>query len=139
MFKWRVATALALAGVAAAAAGQAPDCGEALPSAGRERVETGHFVLVFAAQSSPIPVGKHFAVEVAVCPRDGAPPEAIQVDADMPQHRHGMNYRSTVKPLGNGRFLAEGLMFHMPGRWRFIFDFTVGQRHARLTREVQVE
>jgi hypothetical protein len=49
-------------------------------------------------------------------------PVALRVDADMPAHRHGMNYRTTVTALGDGRFRAEGLMFHMAGRWRLLFD-----------------
>ena len=40
----------------------------------------------------------------------------------MPAHRHGMNYRATVSTLSPGVYRAEGLMFHMPGRWRVIFD-----------------
>jgi cytochrome c peroxidase len=40
----------------------------------------------------------------------------------MPEHRHGMNYAPEVKPLGPGRWRAEGLMFHMPGKWEFVFE-----------------
>jgi cytochrome c peroxidase len=40
----------------------------------------------------------------------------------MPEHRHGMNYAPAVKPLGPGRWRAEGLMFHMPGKWEFLFE-----------------
>ena len=39
-----------------------------------------------------------------------------------PGNRCGMNYKAEVKPLGRGRFQAEGLMFHMPGRWELIFE-----------------
>jgi len=39
----------------------------------------------------------------------------------MPEHRHGMNYRPEVKPLAPGRWRAEGLLFHMPGKWEFVF------------------
>jgi hypothetical protein len=44
------------------------------------------------------------------------------VDAQMPEHRHGMNYRPTVSATGNGRYVAEGLLFHMPSRWQLRFD-----------------
>jgi hypothetical protein len=29
-----------------------------------------------------------------------------------------MNYRPTIRALGGDRYAADGLMFHMPGRWR---------------------
>jgi hypothetical protein len=53
-----------------------------------------------------------------VCPGTGA----LVATAHMPEHKHGMNYKPVVKPLGNGRFRAEGWLFHMPGRWEFLFD-----------------
>ena len=46
-----------------------------------------------------------------------------------------MNYRPTVQALGDGRFTAEGLVFHMPGRWRFLF-YPPGA--APLTLEIPV-
>jgi hypothetical protein len=49
-------------------------------------------------------------------------PSQLRIDAVMPQHRHGMNYRPTVAALGDGRFRAEGLLLHMPGLWEFSFD-----------------
>ena len=85
-------------------------------------------------------MGQHFGLDIVVCPRaQAALPSAIKVDADMPAHRHGMNYRASVEPLGAGRYRADGLMFHMPGRWRFIFDLAVDGTAERLTREVDVE
>jgi hypothetical protein len=32
-----------------------------------------------------------------------APARVLRVDADMPEHRHGMNYRARVSPAGDGR------------------------------------
>lgn len=64
-------------------------------------------------------VGKPFAVTVTVCARDGTSYDGqLRVDADMPAHGHGMNYRVSVKPLVNGRFDVSGFLLHMPGRWR---------------------
>ena len=80
-------------------------------------------------------LGEHFAVEFAVCPA----PEGVQVDAWMPAHRHGMNYKPTVAALGGGRYRAEGLLFHMPGKWQFLFDVERPGGTERLTAEVLVE
>ena len=75
-------------------------------------------------------VGKHFSVEVAACAKSGPPPRTLKIDAHMPEHRHGMNYRPTLKPLSPGLWQADGLMFHMPGKWEIVF-FVEGERLAR--------
>jgi hypothetical protein len=72
---------------------------------------------------APIAVGRHFAIDVQVCPADAV---LARVDATMPEHRHGMNYRPSVKRLGDGRWRVEGLMFHMPGRWALRLDVQAG-------------
>ena len=88
-----------------------------------------------AYRTAPLRVGEHFAVEFAVCPA----PESVRVDAWMPEHRHGMNYKPTVVALGGGRYRAEGLMFHMPGRWEFVFELRSGGRTERLAHSVRLE
>jgi hypothetical protein len=116
------------------------DCGESLPAQARQQVVRGGLQLAFAPRPWPLAVGRHFAVDVVACvPAGAGVPDSLRVDADMPAHRHGMNYRASVKPLGQGRFVAEGLMFHMPGRWRFIFDVGSGAQAQRLTQEIEVE
>ncbi|HEV3007718.1 MAG TPA: cytochrome c peroxidase [Burkholderiales bacterium] len=75
-----------------------------------------------AFKPESITVAQHFALEIAVCAKSAAAPESIKVDAHMPEHRHGMNYAPEVKPLGPGRWRAEGLMFHMPGKWELVFE-----------------
>jgi len=80
------------------------------------RLESARYVLAYKAQK--VSVAEHFALDVAACAKPGhPPPESLKVDAHMPEHRHGMNYAPQVKPLGPGRWHAEGLMLHMPGRW----------------------
>ena len=50
----------------------------------------------------------------------------------MPEHRHGMNYAPEVKATGPGRWRAEGLMFHMPGKWEFVFEVRAAGKSDRL-------
>lgn len=84
-------------------------------------------------------VGRFFAVEVIVCRTAGArEPEGVVIDALMPAHGHGMNYRPTTERLAPDRFRAGGLMLHMPGRWRFTFDILHGGDRTRLSRDVDV-
>jgi cytochrome c peroxidase len=92
------------------------------------RLESARHVLAYRAP--PIAVASHFALEIAACSRSGLAPRSLKVDAHMPEHRHGMNYLPEVKALGPGRWRAEGLMFHMPGKWEFIF-FLDGERLAK--------
>ena len=59
----------------------------------------------------------------------------------MPAHRHGMNYRARVSVRDDGAYSAysaEGLMFHMPGRWRLIFDLEVAGQDSRLTHDLEL-
>src|SRR5207244_3460995 len=52
--------------------------------------------------------------------------------------RHGMNYRPTLAAKGGGRYVAEGLMFHMPGRWELSFDVDASGRRPRLATDLSV-
>jgi cytochrome c peroxidase len=60
-------------------------------------------------------------MEIAACAKTGPAPKSLKVDAHMPEHRHGMNYAPKVTTLAAGRWRAEGLMLHMPGKWEFVF------------------
>ena len=75
-------------------------------------------------------------LELAACPKTGAAVSGrVRLDAHMPEHRHGMNYRVKVVPLADGRYRSEGWLFHMPGRWEFVFDLGA----ERLTNSIRIE
>ena len=57
----------------------------------------------------------------------------------MPEHRHGMNYKASIKPAAGGRYRADGLMFHMPGRWEIIFEVRAAGRTDRVTQSEVIE
>ena len=121
-------------GVARAAA-----CGDDIGEPKRE-VESARYAIAFRTVPSPVSVGAHFIVELAVCPKPGAQPVAgLRVDATMPEHRHGMNYRATIVSAGEGRFRAEGLVFHMPGRWELDIDVRAGSETERLNHDIVVK
>ena len=106
-------------------------CGDSLPAAHRLRAEADGLQIAFAPRPAPLPLGQHFALDIVLCPAAGQlMPASLVVDADMPAHRHGMNYRASVTALGGGRFRAEGLMFHMAGSWRFVFELPAGTDSA---------
>jgi hypothetical protein len=101
-------------------------------------MEEAGLVAIFRTLPPVVEIGRHFAVEVVVC-AEGTPPTLTRVDAEMPEHRHGMNYRPTLTARGDGRFLAEGLLFHMPGRWRLLFDVEREGRRTRLATDILLE
>ena len=63
----------------------------------------------------------------------------IAIDATMPAHGHGMNYRPAAARTGPGHYRFTGLMLHMPGTWRVTFDLIQGAKRTRLTHEVNLK
>lgn len=109
----RAGRALLLAGTLAAASPADAAC--ALPAdATPVVVADGGVRLAWQAQPPQLQVGQPFVLLVSLCPADAT---LLSVDAHMPEHRHGMNYRPSVLALGDGRWRAEGLLWHMSGRW----------------------
>lgn len=124
--------------LAAALIGAVALCGAAgaceLPAG--TRAESAGFVLSYRTLPAAIALGEHFSIEYALCPKSGAAmPAMVSVDAWMPEHRHGMNYKASVTALGGGRFRAQGLLFHMPGRWELVFE----ARGERLAHSLRLE
>ena len=119
-------------------AGEAP-CGAQLPSAHRlvavgQGEVAGRFV-AFVPEPAPWPVSRHFVLRSEFC---GAG-RLLRVDADMPAHRHGMNYRPTLSLQPDGSFVAQGLMLHMPGRWRIRFEIETDGRRQWLEQTVDLK
>lgn len=98
-------------------------------------LNNGPVQAAWSSQTPPIQTGQLFAVEVEVCPADAT---LLKVDATMPEHQHGMNYRPSITRLANGHWRAEGLMFHMPGRWELRLDVQSGGRSHVLRDTVTV-
>jgi hypothetical protein len=137
------AVALALVASALLALGVVPARGLAcephLKGAGVQKIDGKRYVLAWRAVP-PIHVSEFFTLEVALCSREGQPRVAtLRVDAQMPEHQHGTNYRASVRPQGPDRFVVEGLLLHMPGHWEFTFDVNAGADRESLRTSVQVE
>jgi hypothetical protein len=129
-----------LAGALLLACAPALACTPALGGDDVRRVEGAQLVVAWRADPAPLKTGEFFAVDAAVCAKTpgSALPSELRIDAVMPEHRHGMNYRPTLKALGNGRFRAEGLLLHMPGLWEFSFDARGGASQEPLKDRVTV-
>ncbi len=102
------------------------------------RLESSDVTVLFRTMPPTIEIGRHFTVEAVVC----APtpmPTRLRIDAQMPEHRHGMNYRPTIVKGGDGIYVAEGMLFHMPGRWQLLFDVERDGRVERLSTDMELE
>ncbi len=132
--------AMAVIAWSAAAAVAAQSCPEPPGTGALRRVESPRYTVVYRIDRAPIVVGRHFALDIIVCAKAGAPqPESLRVDARMPAHRHGMNYRVGVSAAEAGRYRAEGLLFHMPGHWEFLFDVVANGASERLSSGIELE
>ena len=67
------------------------------------------------------------------------PVREIKIDATMPAHGHGMNYRPVATVAAPGHYRFTGLMLHMPGTWRVTIDVLRGTKRTRLTHEVKLK
>ena len=123
------AALLALLAVATAAAA----C--ELPGGAAQKIQSAHYLVLYRSNPAPLKVGQHFVLDFAVCPT----PEAVRVDATMPEHKHGMNYRPIVSATGEGRYRAEGLMLHMAGKWELVFELRAKDAVERAVQTIQLE
>lgn len=121
------------AGMATTAASPASACPLPAASPGELQMVQGPLQLGWSTEPDTLAVGRPFAVLLRLCPLAA---RVVRVDATMPEHRHGMNYRPTVRPLGEGRWRAEGLLWHMAGRWELAIEVENGGERTWLRQSV---
>ena len=102
-------------------------------------VYSERYMLAFRPEPMRLEVGLPFTLLMNVCTKRDEPAELVAVDATMPEHKHGMNYRPTIVSLGDGRYRVDGLVFHMPGRWELAIDVRAGEESERLSHEFVVK
>jgi hypothetical protein len=96
-------------------------------------------MVAFRPEPMRIEIGEPFSLLFNVCTKNDKPAELVAVDAQMPEHKHGMNYRPTIVSMGDGRYRVEGMVFHMPGRWEISIDVRAGEESERLSHEFIVK
>ncbi len=118
----------------------APPCDPPRDFRVQNRLESPDVVVLYRTVPPAIEVGRQFIVEAVVCAaQTGGGATGLVVDAYMPEHRHGMNYRPRVSRAADGVYVAEGLLFHMPGQWQLRFDVDRGGRTERLSTDIELE
>ncbi len=126
----------ALFATALASGAAGAECGRA---EGFARVVGERVVLLFRPEPAPIAVGRALELELRVCTAGGEPFDGtVEVDAVMPAHGHGMNYRPEAERTGPGRYRVRGVLLHMPGRWqiRFVLRDADGSERLAVAREL---
>lgn len=98
-------------------------------------VFSDHYMVAFRPEPMRIEVGQPFSLLFNVCTKSNSPAELLAVDAVMPEHKHAMNYRTTIVAGRDGRYRVDGLVFHMPGRWELSIDVRAGEESERLTHD----
>ena len=113
----------------------------ACPSAdaGFRRLASAEAEVAYRWDPEQLKVGRFFIAEVVACRSpDGGPVSDIRIDATMPAHGHGMNYRPAATRTAPGHYKFTGLMLHMPGTWRFTIDLLQGAKRTRLTEDISL-
>jgi hypothetical protein len=104
-----------------------PASASCLPSDGGTPMaisNVGRFAASLHFSATPVKVGAPFAIAVRLCSPDSAKIERLVIDARMPAHRHGMNYKPEITLKGEGAYEARGFLFHMPGKWEIMLSVT---------------
>ncbi|MBL6721666.1 MAG: FixH family protein [Planctomycetes bacterium] len=100
----------------------------------------GHRV-AWSAPEGGLPLNEEFTVPVQVTAADGTPLEgaAVEFQAEMPGHGHGMLRQPRTVEEGGGRYRVDGVLLHMEGDWVVHLDVIAGGVADRASFEVRVE
>ena len=136
MTRWRLGGLALAAGLALLlAAGEAAACDRPEGWTGGARIGGNLWKAWWRSEPASVPISDHFSVRFHLC---GPPVDRVGVRGWMPDHRHGMNYRPAVTLRGSSG-TAEGLLFHMPGRWQLILDVRGAAGGEKLAAEMVLE
>ena len=128
-------TVSAAAFAVAVATGPVEACDRPAGWTGGEEVAGNSWTVWWQPLPAAVRIGAHFSIRFHLC---GPPVRRVKVRGWMPDHRHGMNYRPAVSLKGRAG-TAEGLLFHMPGRWQLILEIAGAAGREKLTAEMVLE
>jgi hypothetical protein len=97
--------------------------------------DSGLTLSVFS-QLEPIEINRIHSWELLINDADGRPvtESTIAVEGGMPEHDHGLPTSPRVTAeIVPGRYLLEGVRFHMQGLWHMVFTIDTGDAIEELT------
>jgi hypothetical protein len=83
-----------------------------------------------------VKISEPFEIDIFVCA--DRQPEAgnMKLDATMPAHKHGMNYKPEIQQVANNIYRGSGMFFHMPGEWQISVELLSGDKAQRFVLKV---
>jgi hypothetical protein len=105
------------------------------------RWSTKHlFEVGYTSSPAPVPLLQVHSWTVTIADAAGRPVNdaSITVLGGMPAHAHGLPTTPQVKSLGGGRYLIEGLKFHMPGAWAVALRIKAGAVTDSVTFDLEL-
>ena len=93
------------------------------------------------SQLDPLAINTIHSWELVLYTADGTPVSGAQMSVvgGMPDHDHGLPTSPVVtSETTPGRYLLEGVRFHMPGRWLLTFDVISDQGSESATLEFRL-
>lgn len=91
---------------------------------------SGHFRVSYESDLQPIVINRMHSWVLIVADGDGVPVTGatLSIAGGMPAHDHGLPTSPQVaRELGPGRYLLEGLRFHMNGEWQIEIAIEAGE------------
>jgi hypothetical protein len=89
---------------------------------------SGKFMAHYSSELDPLVINRiHYGV-LQLETRSGAAVDGarIRITGGMPEHKHGLPTQPEVtRYLGDGKYLIEGLRFHMQGAWELLITIEV--------------
>lgn len=104
-----------------------------------ETLRSDGFSVNFSIEPEDIQVGQPFSLVMRICENGKPWSGGLDVDAGMPSHGHGMNYRLEIQAAGGGAYNANGLVFHMPGEWRLSFRLSTENGSLELQHTITLQ
>ncbi len=99
----------------------------------------GGFSVTLQPSVKAIERSGHFSLDVGVKPSGGEGEISVLVNADMPEHQHGMNTQPEIALVSPRRYRVDGMLFHMAGDWEIYVDVTRSGSSERAVFPVRVE
>ena len=99
------------------------------------------FEVSYISSPTPVPLLQvhSWTVTIADAAGHAVNDARITVLGGMPAHAHGLPTTPQVQSLGGGRYLIEGLKFHMPGAWVVALRIKAGALIDSVTFDLQLD
>ena len=102
--------------------------------------ENGYYIVQWGLEEDKIPYNEYFSITFTIKEPLKAINYSVDIDvnAGMREHNHGMHTLPIIKRINKQQFIAEGMLFHMRGKWQIEVGITRGITRDTATIEVNL-